>query len=97
MRNIQIDGNREGLGYLSGGAALMEMGGANTGQTIDNVKAYEPRGWSCLHGIGEWENLCFGVRLVRRLTYSFVLLEGTNLACRGMQITNNQIGPSGEV
>lgn len=31
----------------------MEMGGVNTGQIIDNVKAYEPRGWSCLHAIGK--------------------------------------------
>ncbi|KAK4704505.1 hypothetical protein P7C70_g1699, partial [Phenoliferia sp. Uapishka_3] len=72
VRNVQIDGNREGLGLIVGGQALMEMGGDNTGQVIDSVHAFEPRGWSCLHAI-----------------------EGTNLDCSGMKITNNEIGPSG--
>lgn len=45
VKNIIIDGNRSGLGWLSNGAALMEMGGTNSGQTVTNVKAYEPRGW----------------------------------------------------
>lgn len=39
---------------------------------VDNVHAYEPRGWSVLHGIEGWQNMC-----------------------RGMIITNNQIGPAG--
>ncbi|KAI5474303.1 hypothetical protein MNV49_003642 [Pseudohyphozyma bogoriensis] len=72
IRNIQVNGNRPGLGYLSTGSALLELGGDNTGQTVQECHLYEPRGWSALHGI-----------------------EGTNLYCSGMQILNNQVGPSG--
>ncbi|KAL8292173.1 hypothetical protein RQP46_001639 [Phenoliferia psychrophenolica] len=40
---LQIDGARETLGLISGGLALIEMGGDNTGQTVNQVHAYEPR------------------------------------------------------
>lgn len=53
LRNVQINGNRPALGRLQGGSALIEFGGNTVGQVIDQVKVYEPRGWSCLHGIGE--------------------------------------------
>lgn len=52
LRNLQINGNRPALGRLSQGSALIEFGGNTVGQVIDQVKVYEPRGWSCLHGIG---------------------------------------------
>ena len=32
VRNIQVDGQRESLGYLAGGIGLLEMGGMTTGQ-----------------------------------------------------------------
>ncbi|KAK4700395.1 hypothetical protein P7C70_g5853, partial [Phenoliferia sp. Uapishka_3] len=54
LRNVQIDGGRPALGiipYGVGNLALIEMGGINTGHTIDSVNAFEPRGWSTLHGI----------------------------------------------
>lgn len=34
-------------------SALIEMGGNAQGQTIRDSHVYEPRGWSCLHGIGK--------------------------------------------
>lgn len=34
MRNIQVDGNRQGLGRLPASAALVEMGGNAWNQTI---------------------------------------------------------------
>ncbi|KAI8459350.1 hypothetical protein BY996DRAFT_4576092, partial [Phakopsora pachyrhizi] len=49
---LEIDGNRPNLGWVDskkGGGALMEFGGDNSGQTIEYVRAYEPRGWSILH------------------------------------------------
>ena len=32
LRNVQIDGNRGGLGWIPGGLALVEMGGNAPGQ-----------------------------------------------------------------
>ena len=48
VENIQVDGNRPGLGMLTGGA-LLEMGGAGTGQTVQNITAHDTRSWSDLH------------------------------------------------
>ncbi|EGG11310.1 uncharacterized protein MELLADRAFT_102180 [Melampsora larici-populina 98AG31] len=50
---VQINGNRPKLGMRhveDGGSALVEFGGNSIGQTIDSVRAYEPRGWCVLHG-----------------------------------------------
>ncbi|KAH8118393.1 hypothetical protein DFH11DRAFT_1567138 [Phellopilus nigrolimitatus] len=47
LRNIQINGTRNGSS-VNGGANI-EMGGANSGQIIEYVRSYTPRGWSCLH------------------------------------------------
>ncbi|KAM0751727.1 hypothetical protein T439DRAFT_300725 [Meredithblackwellia eburnea MCA 4105] len=66
LRNIQVNGNRPALGFISGsagGSALLEMGGTNQGQIIDNVKAYEPRSWSTLHGIEGTSNSCSGMTI----------------------------------
>jgi hypothetical protein len=49
VRNVVVDGNRPKLGAVICGFALLEMGGANAGQVIDHVRAFEPRGWSTLH------------------------------------------------
>lgn len=61
IRNIQIDGARETLGIIYGGIAVMELGGNTNGQVIDNVHAYEGRGWSILHGIEGYDNYCTGM------------------------------------
>jgi len=49
IRNVQVNGQRPELGYMSTGAALIEVGGSNNGQVVDQVHTYEPRGWSALH------------------------------------------------
>lgn len=49
VENIQINGNRLAQGRLTGGEALMEIGGNATGQTVQDVNAFETRGWSTLH------------------------------------------------
>jgi len=51
VSNVQIDGNRPNLGLDSSGGALMEMGGAGTGQTVQDVFAHDTRSWSTLHFI----------------------------------------------
>ncbi|KAJ6460741.1 hypothetical protein C8R47DRAFT_993842 [Mycena vitilis] len=48
LRNIQINGARGDAPPTSGGANI-EFGGANANQTIQFVKSYNPRSWSCLH------------------------------------------------
>jgi len=64
LRNVQIDGARETLGiWTDNPLALIEFGGNNDGQIIDNVHAYEPRGWSCLHGIEGYENSCRNMKV----------------------------------
>ncbi|BGP43556.1 hypothetical protein JCM10450v2_007729 [Rhodotorula kratochvilovae] len=60
ISNIIVNGNRPGLGVVSNGLALIEMGGNNANQVIKNVKAYEPRGWSALHVIEGYQNQCDG-------------------------------------
>lgn len=52
VRNIQVDGARPALGMIWGGYALLQLGGNTVGQVVDNVHAFEPRGWSVLHAIG---------------------------------------------
>lgn len=60
VSNIQVDGNRPTLGYFNGGLALMEMGGTNADQVVDNVRIFEPRAWSALHIIEGSGNSCVG-------------------------------------
>ena len=51
VENIQVDGNRPNLGYSSTGGALLEMGGAGNGQTVEDIYAHDTRSWSTLHFI----------------------------------------------
>jgi hypothetical protein len=48
IQNIQVDGNRGELGYLSG-EAMIEIGHAGSDQTVQNIVAYGTRSWSTLH------------------------------------------------
>ncbi|RSH91031.1 hypothetical protein EHS25_010207 [Saitozyma podzolica] len=49
LRNVQIDGNRGDSPIYTASNANLEFGGANSGQIVEYVKSYDPRGWSCLH------------------------------------------------
>lgn len=51
VENVQVDGNRPNLGLDSSGGALLEMGGAGAGQTVQSVYAHDTRSWSTLHFI----------------------------------------------
>lgn len=64
LKNVIINGNRDGLGWAPNGLALIEMGGNNRGQVIQNVKSYDPRGWSALHLIEGYQNSCSGSKVL---------------------------------
>jgi hypothetical protein len=57
--NLQVDGNRPNAG-LSGGDALIEMGGGASGQQVSYNVIKNTRSWSCLHyiGSGQDDNPC---------------------------------------
>jgi parallel beta-helix repeat protein len=79
--NIQVNGNRPGLGYVpagTNGMALIEIGGISRGQIVQEVHAYEPRSWSTLH------------------IYEGAVGNPNDTSCSGAQILNNQIGPAGQ-
>ncbi|KAK4047461.1 hypothetical protein OIV83_005373 [Microbotryomycetes sp. JL201] len=62
LRNVIVDGNRPNLGWGGvGSGPLIQMGGNNKGQLIENVKAFEPRGWTALHLIEGFMNSCQGM------------------------------------
>ncbi|KAK4705407.1 hypothetical protein P7C70_g799, partial [Phenoliferia sp. Uapishka_3] len=64
LKNVQVDGARPAMGIIPGGvgnSALIEMGGSTTGHVIDNVNAFEPRGWSTLHAIEGTGLSCSGM------------------------------------
>ncbi|KAF9025901.1 hypothetical protein BDZ89DRAFT_1161558 [Hymenopellis radicata] len=48
IRNLQIDGTRQGASSTSGGGNI-EIGGSNSDQLVEYVKTFDPRSWSCLH------------------------------------------------
>ncbi|KDE09013.1 hypothetical protein MVLG_00735 [Microbotryum lychnidis-dioicae p1A1 Lamole] len=58
VSSIQVLGQRDVLGYLSNGFALLELGGMTNGQIVRNVKASEPRGWSVVHAIEGTNLVC---------------------------------------
>ncbi|SCV71131.1 BQ2448_2719 [Microbotryum intermedium] len=79
IQHIQVDDARPALGIYPGGAALIEMGGNSRGQLIHHVHAYEPRAWSVFHS---QEGLYWPQ-------------DGYTFYCEGMQVHDNQFGPSG--
>ncbi|KAL8283195.1 hypothetical protein RQP46_005973 [Phenoliferia psychrophenolica] len=60
LTNVQVNGNRPALGWIQNGQGLIEMGGSNTGQVVDSIHSYEPRGWTALHLIEGTSNSCSG-------------------------------------
>ncbi|KAM0748727.1 hypothetical protein T439DRAFT_335932 [Meredithblackwellia eburnea MCA 4105] len=60
LRNIAVNGQRDVLGY-NAGIGLIELGGNTNGQIVDGCHIYEPRGWTCLHGIEGYLNSCLNM------------------------------------
>ncbi|KAK4057810.1 hypothetical protein OIO90_001029 [Microbotryomycetes sp. JL221] len=64
IRNVQIYGARDKLGWIPGGLALLEMGGSTSGQLVRTCKIWEPRGWSALHFIEGHQLDCTGAQIL---------------------------------
>ena len=95
IRNIIIDGNRPELGFGEG--ALINLGrgiqyGDVLGQTVEWVKAYEPRGWTiiyfggiCSGGIARYNELGPAGRA------EYIIADGISVECPNSIIENNTI------
>ncbi|HEY2669682.1 MAG TPA: choice-of-anchor D domain-containing protein, partial [Rugosimonospora sp.] len=104
VQSIQINGNRPALGVVSGGGALLEMGGAGTNQTVQNVYAHDTRSWSTLHFIegrvtnntpecqgGQILNNQIGPAGTATPDATGVWADGISLACGGSLVQGNTI------
>ena len=94
LSHVIIDGNRPELGGLT--PALVEWGTTGTGNLIEWVKAYEPRGWSILY-LGEGDDrLCSG-SIARNNELGpgghaeYAMADGISLGCRNSIVENNTI------
>jgi F5/8 type C domain/Abnormal spindle-like microcephaly-assoc'd, ASPM-SPD-2-Hydin len=104
VENIQINGDRPGLGVLAGGGALMEMGAAGINQTVQNVYAHDTRSWSTLHFIeGQVTNntpQCQGGQILNNQigpagtatpSATGVWADGISLACGTTMVSGNTV------
>ncbi|OZJ03560.1 hypothetical protein BZG36_03103 [Bifiguratus adelaidae] len=84
LLNIQVDGDRAGNGFLSGGGANIEVGGGGNGLVVSHVASRNPRGWSCLHIIegGISSNVCTNATVTNN-DIGPCGQEGTNAAGQG--------------
>ncbi|MFQ6103978.1 MAG: right-handed parallel beta-helix repeat-containing protein [Candidatus Glassbacteria bacterium] len=94
LSHVIIDGNRPVLGTALG--ALIEWGAAGTGNLVEWVKAYEPRGWSVIY-IGEGDDLQCSGAIVRNNEFGpaghaeYAMGDGISLACRNSIVEDNTI------
>lgn len=102
IENIQINGNRPALGRIaSGSSALIEIGGNASGQTVQNVYAYETRGWSTIHITeGTVTNSTPTCQTAKILNNTFAeagtdasgtWADGISLACGNSEVENNTV------
>ncbi|KAJ7462037.1 hypothetical protein FB451DRAFT_1043820 [Mycena latifolia] len=95
LRNVQINGAR-GIAPPTSGGANIEFGGGNANQTIQFVRSYDPRSWSCLH-IAEGPLTCTDV-LVQNNDVgpcgvdSFQeWADGISVSCQNAIVRNNMV------
>lgn len=94
IRNVIVDGNRPALGL--GDGALLQGGGDASGQVIEWVRAYEPRGWTTLHVFEGGERRCSNA-LVQNNEFGpagqpdGTWADGISLACRNSVVKNNTV------
>lgn len=106
IKNIQIDGNRPGAGYLKTGGANIEIGGTATGQTVQYVNSRNPRGWSCLHIIGSGNdgNPCKNAQILNNdigpcgeeghnANGDGLWADGVSLDCTNSLVQDNTVSP----
>ncbi|GJE84859.1 right-handed parallel beta-helix repeat-containing protein [Phanerochaete sordida] len=95
LRNVQINGTRNGAGPTAGGANI-EMGGGNSDQLIEYVHSFDPRSWSCMH-IAEGPFTCNNVTVRHNDvgpcgTDTFQeWADGISVSCQNAYIWNNTI------
>ncbi len=94
LSHVIIDGNRPELG--AGRAGLIQFGGAASGQVVEWVKAYEPRGWSVLVLNEGDDHLCTNAtarynELGPAGSAIYGMADGISLACRDSTVTDNVI------
>jgi hypothetical protein len=96
VSNVIVDGNRPALGRLPDGGALIEAGGDASGQRVEYVSAFEPRGWTCIHA---WEGsgrTCSGITIAHNEfgpagQPNGEWADGLSLACRTSMALDNTI------
>ncbi|MFQ5523462.1 MAG: hypothetical protein ACE5F5_07775, partial [Acidimicrobiia bacterium] len=94
LRSVIVDGNAQ-LGRGPYGA-LIEWGGAASGHVVEDVKAYEPRGWSVLY-LGEGDDRKCTEAVARRNElgpaghHVFGMADGISLACPNSIVESNTI------
>lgn len=100
LRNIQIDGARRGAPAISQGGGNIEMGGNNANQTIEYVRSYDPRGWTCLH-VAEGSLACDNVVVHNNdigpcgSDQFQQWADGVSMSCQNGIVRNNMIqGPT---
>lgn len=96
VSHIIVDGGRPALGRIPGGEALIRAGGDATGQIIENVRAFEPRGWSTIHAFEGERRSCSGITIARNELGpagqgNGEWADGISLACRGSLVQHNTI------
>ncbi|KAJ6615617.1 hypothetical protein B0H10DRAFT_2220261 [Mycena sp. CBHHK59/15] len=99
LRNIQINGSR-GVAPPTSGGANIEFGGGNANQTVEFVRSYDPRGWSCLH-IAEGPFTCINATVQNNdigpcgVDTFQEWADGISVSCQDSTVRNNMIkGPT---
>ncbi len=94
LSHVIIDGNRPEFG--TGMGALIEWSSAGTGNVVEWVKAYEPRGWSVMYSGEGDDHQCDGA-VIRYNEFGpagraeYGLGDGISLACRNSIVEHNTI------
>ncbi len=96
VSHLIIDGNRPGLGRIPGGHALIQAGGDGVGQRVEHVRAFEPRGWSCIHAYEGVTRSCAGLTIAYNEfgpagQANGEWADGISLACRRSLVHDNTI------
>lgn len=96
LRNVMVDGARPILGRAAGNGPLILLGGDVAGQVVENVKAFESRGWTHIHIYEGAGKNCSGAAVVNNAIgpagpLSEGLTDGISVACRDSLVSSNTI------
>lgn len=92
---VQINGNRGDTAPELGGANIV-FGGVNHNQTIQYVRSYDPRSWSCLH-ITEGPFTCTNATVQNNdigpcgVELSDEWADGISVSCKDSVVRNNMV------